>query len=184
MRHMLTPSIELVIKKEGGYSKAPLSDPGGETCFGIARNRHPDWQGWKIVDDLKVTGLISSERVWERCEGLIRKFYKEEFWDKLECNALPAGIDTMVFDIGVNQGKHTSAKCLQYACGASQDGIIGPNTLTSVKSSIPLVLLDKLLRRRLYYYGIVKDEENRKTNIQGWVNRALDIFSLCLEEVS
>lgn len=176
-------AFQLLMSKEGGYSKAPNNDPGGETAFGVARNRWPEWEGWKIIDDLKITGLLSDETIFERCEGLLKKFYKDHFWNKLKCDSLPEGIDTFIFDCAVNQGAVVAARVLQWACGAAQDGIVGDVTLSMVKKVKPVVLLDKCLRRRLYYYMLVRNEENRKTNGMGWINRNLDVYTLCLDEV-
>lgn len=189
MKHMFNPSLDLIIEKEGGkrrgYSNIS-SDPGGETLFGIARKIWPGWSGWRKFDEYRITGRFNpeaTENVYELLEKDIKKFYKENFWDAIKANELPAGVDTFLFDCAVNQGCRTAAKILQYAVGATQDGLIGPNTLESVKTKPPLLALDKCLRRRLYYYGIVKNETNRRSSMQGWVHRALDVYSLCIEDV-
>jgi lysozyme family protein len=38
--------------REGGYVNDPV-DRGGETHRGVARKFHPDWSGWKIIDQIK-----------------------------------------------------------------------------------------------------------------------------------
>ena len=42
--------IDIVFKAEGFYSN-DIDDSGGETLYGIARNKNPKWLGWKIVDE-------------------------------------------------------------------------------------------------------------------------------------
>ena len=49
---------DIVVKKiEKLYSNNP-QDAGGETVWGIARNKHPEWGGWPIVDQLKNQGIL------------------------------------------------------------------------------------------------------------------------------
>ena len=43
-----------VIKHEGYYANVE-GDRGGETYMGVARNLHPDWEGWKYIDAYKET---------------------------------------------------------------------------------------------------------------------------------
>ena len=41
-----------MLKREGFYNNDP-DDMGGETYRGVARNYHPQWEGWAIVDARK-----------------------------------------------------------------------------------------------------------------------------------
>lgn len=43
-----------VIKHEGYYANIN-GDRGGETYMGVARNLHPDWEGWEYIDAYKET---------------------------------------------------------------------------------------------------------------------------------
>ena len=43
-----------VIKHEGYYANVE-GDRGGETYMGVARNLHPDWEGWQYIDAYKET---------------------------------------------------------------------------------------------------------------------------------
>jgi lysozyme family protein len=51
------------------------------------------------------------------------------YWDPLQCNAMPPGLDLSMFDSGWNIGTVESAVQLQKVLGATQDGDIGPITL-------------------------------------------------------
>jgi lysozyme family protein len=65
---------EIVMKYEGGYVNHP-NDLGGETYKGIARNAHPNWEGWKFIDQKRPVP-----------EDLVRRFYYEQFWKPLRCD--------------------------------------------------------------------------------------------------
>ncbi len=55
----------------------------------------------------------------------LQNIYRKGYWDKCKCDDLPAGVDYAVFDAAVNSGPGRSAKWLQGAVGAKQDGGIG-----------------------------------------------------------
>lgn len=105
-----------VFKHEGGYVNDP-HDPGGETNMGISKRSYPK----------------------ENIRGMTREraaqIYRKDFWDKLKCDDLPAGLDLVAFDAGVNSGPARGAKWLQQAVGVTADGKIGPATLMAAKST-------------------------------------------------
>ena len=79
---------ERTIKFEGVYSNHE-ADIGKETVFGISRNYHESWLGWKIIDQYKtVTSdtktlnkvLLGNDELM----SLVEDFYKREFWDKIK----------------------------------------------------------------------------------------------------
>lgn len=65
---------------EGGYANNP-NDKGGETYRGIARNHHPKWAGWKIIDTYSKIGAEGSY-LNKLCDGndelqeLVAQFYE------------------------------------------------------------------------------------------------------------
>ena len=90
-------ALEITLKKEGGYAKG--SKTHGEYYCGISKRYHPHWEGWKIVDSIKAELGIKSNKKCPRkviylldrklaqkdeLSGLIEKFYKKEFWDRLD----------------------------------------------------------------------------------------------------
>jgi lysozyme family protein len=86
-----------------------------------------------------------------------------DFWNRTRCDALPSGIDLMVFDHAVNAGPDRAGRALQLACGqkrAEIDGAIGPDTLGQVSLSDTLTLLDALTAmqrtgyRQMAAYGL------------------------------
>ncbi len=47
------------MQHEQGYANN-TKDTGGETFMGIARNKHPQWAGWPIVDACRKAGQALS----------------------------------------------------------------------------------------------------------------------------
>ncbi len=100
-------AFDITMGHEGGYTNDP-DDAGGETYRGIARNYHPSWSGWNIIDDTKPN--IDNARM----DPHVREFYEASYWD---VNALDYFDDQDVanemFDTGVNMGTGRAGKFLQ-----------------------------------------------------------------------
>ena len=47
------------------------------------------------------------------CKDDIKPMYKERYWDVVQGDHLPSGVDTSVADFGVNAGPSRAAKRLQ-----------------------------------------------------------------------
>jgi len=138
----------LTLKSEGLYS-TNSADRGGETWKGISRNRWPDWEGWKLIDEIKAncagsqSNLIKALQYDEELEMKVREFFLVEFWEKLNFEKI--GNDWVaceLFDTAVNQGSGTAVKYFQQALNMlndnqkhfrdiEADGIIGPGTLAA-----------------------------------------------------
>jgi len=110
---------------EAGLSMDP-QDPGnwtggkvglGElrgTKYGIAASAHP--------------GVNIAALTPEMAAGI----RQAQYWAPNSCDALPAGLDLMVYDEDVNAGDARSAKLLQQVLGLTQDGVIGQETLAAL----------------------------------------------------
>ena len=114
-------------------------DPGGETIHGIARAFWPTWTGWKIVDSFKtISGFPGIFYYDATLNALVASFYKENFWDKIQGDAVNAQVlITQVFDSAVNQGEGAATKLLQDAINSVEncvavDGDFGPQTLANL----------------------------------------------------
>lgn len=72
----------------------------------------------------------------------VRALYMADFWNRCRCDALPAGIDLMVFDHAVNAGPDRAGRALQLAVGRRRDdinGAVGPATLGQVVQAAALL---------------------------------------------
>src|SRR6476659_2950754 len=92
--------LAFTLKDEGGYSDDP-ADPGGATNMGITLATYRQWADNPNLAPLQVRDL--SERT-------ARAIYRSLYWNPLRADALPAGVDLSVFDMGVNAGIWGSAR--------------------------------------------------------------------------
>lgn len=145
MRSSLPTALDHVRAYEGGYVNHPR-DPGGCTNLGITLatyRRHLDSRG--------------------TCAGLKRlkwpqaaEIYRRAYWAAVNGDDLPAGLDLLVFDMGVNAGPGTAIRLLQQVLEVEDDGVIGPKTLAALSRRDPLDLVDSYSARRITYYRRLK----------------------------
>ena len=181
-------AYNITLGHEGIYSNNP-NDPGGETYKGIARNIWPDWEGWKIIDDIlksKMHKSVNEEfSKSNKLQSEVARFYKKEFWDKANLSLFPQLISNEIFDTGVNQGLKRAVKYFQKSLNLlnqdqkthkdiDDDGVIGGKTkfafdrymLTSKYKSRSyernLNTLLKLMNGLQLYRYISITEENKK----------------------
>lgn len=82
-----------LLKDEGGYSNNP-NDSGGPTNYGIT-----------IADYRKyINKNGTATDVRNMTVDQAKAIYKPKYWDALNCDTLPSGVDYSVFDYGVNSG--------------------------------------------------------------------------------
>lgn len=181
----------LVGEAEGGWC-FNKKDKGKETIYGIARAYHPDWSGWKIVDEyaVKLTrgskAFISAVNNDEKLKELAHNFFYTYFW--LPCNAdkLPKEIAILTYDMEINSGNHAGQKALQKVLNLLgynllTDGMAGGKTISAsidcYNSNRDLFIETFLKYRYNFYHTIVTNDKSQLTFWKGWVNR-LRKFSL------
>jgi lysozyme family protein len=156
------PCLTFVLSAEGGYVDDPL-DPGGATNLGITLRVLSEWRHTAVTKD-DVRNLTDEEA------GAI---YRARYWNVVRGDDLPAGIDLMVFDAGVNLGTGRSARMLQAAVGVAQDGAMGPATLGAVQGQQDTPgLISKLADAREAYYHSLSTFPRFGTGWTTRVNRA------------
>lgn len=126
------------MKHEGGHA---IVD-GHETYMGIDRTKHPEWPGWKEIEDCREYGAPLTTD--PDLTNMVRMFYRAEFWGPLRCPEIDlAGQEVAeeLFEASVNCGKVNGVKFLQRALNALNakgrlfndlpvDGIMGTVTLS------------------------------------------------------
>lgn len=107
---------KIVMKNEGGYANDP-DDRGGETYKGIARNMHPDWTGWILVDAVKKMNPINLNAALENnltLQSQVLSFYKTEFWNVFKGDRIVSqNVAESIYDSAVNMGVGTAVKLVQ-----------------------------------------------------------------------
>lgn len=132
---------------EGTYSNDPI-DPGCETVGGIARRYWPDWEGWVVVDAAKsklgFKEVLASDSY---LQGMIKAFYKREFWDKFRLDELAHALAEEIFEQSVNLGLGKATEhlqkvlnCLnhknQWGADLKVDKTVGPATLARLGQAV------------------------------------------------
>ena len=153
--------LPVVLKHEGGWADHP-SDPGGATMKGITIGTFRDWRGATVTKD-ELRRITDAE---------VTAIYRQKYWDRLRCGALPPGLDLAVFDFGVNSGPKRAAQFLQRIVGVAADGIIGPVTLRAVWKHEGADLADALCDRRMTFLQGLK---TWPTFGKGWRRRVSDV---------
>lgn len=142
-------AFERLIGHEGGLVDHP-ADPGGLTKYGISQRRYPG-------EDIRGMTL-------ERA----RLLYRRDFWGQSGCDAVPDCIKFMMFDAGVNSSPATAIRLLQRTVGTTEDGILGPITLTAAGSMHPARLVSHL---SAHYLLFLTDLPTWPAFGKGWTRR-------------
>lgn len=125
-------AFERLIGHEGGYVNDPR-DPGGETNWGISKRAYP--------------GIDIAHMTREDARGI----YRKDYWERMMCDQYDGAIGFQLFDIAVNSGTGTAARLLQRAVGATEDGIIGAQTVGRVRAMPVAKVLMRLNAERIDY---------------------------------
>lgn len=167
MRANRDHAIDLILAQEGGYVDHP-SDPGGCTNRGITiatYRAHVDPHG--TCADLRAMS-----------DDVARSIYAERYWSAVNADALPSGLDLVVFDFGVNAGPARAARMLQRILGVAEDGSIGPVTLSAAFARDRENLIHDFSDDRLEYY---KGLKTWPVFGRGWTRRTEQIRNEALE---
>jgi len=181
-------AFDITMGHEGTYAKDP-DDSGGETYKGISRRFNPQWEGWKMIDD--VQNHPKFPRILKdlpQLQKAVKSFYKSYYWDINKLDEISSqAIAEEIFDTGVNMGRSRAAKFLQESLNYLNrnerlfddlivDGLVGPATLTALE----FVLMqgeEELLLKVLnviqgnFYLNYIKRSPTQEKYMRGWFNR-------------
>lgn len=85
---------DITLQWEGGYSNL-ADDPGGPTNLGIIQTEYNAYRSSKSLPLQSVRWITQAEA---------RDIYRHKYWDVMNCDNLPAGLDLAVYDAAVNNG--------------------------------------------------------------------------------
>jgi len=165
MKNNYEAALAHVLKSEGLWSDNP-ADPGGATMKGSTLVVYRNWKRNPHLtkDDLK---NIPDQEVHD--------LYKELYWDKIDGDMLPSGVDYAVFDSAVNMGVGRAAKLIQEAAGVAADGVLGPTSLSFIQKADPKELIEKFSQLKEAFY---KSLSTFPTFGKGWLNRVAEVKTL------
>jgi lysozyme family protein len=130
-------SLEFTLAEEGGFIDRTDDVRFAANCgITLARLRRFLRDPALGRDDIRFVPCVT-----------VRAVYLADFWNRARCDALPLGIDLMVFDHAVDAGPDRAGRALQLAVGTKRadiDGAIGPETLDRVDLADTMTLLNAL----------------------------------------
>jgi lysozyme family protein len=160
----------IVLGFEGGYVNDP-NDSGGATNKGITQNTYNLWrkshnlpeQSVKFIADSEVSAIYKG--IWKSCGSDLISVHKPLSGD-------------YNFDTAVNCGDSQAIKFIQRACGAKDDGILGPVTLRALDNYNDNEILDSIHRQRLLFYAnLAISQEHDRPSLKNWIWRATKLYS-------
>lgn len=101
-------ALGVTLVYEGGFSDNP-HDPGGATNLGITGRTLAAWRGHSVTS-ADVKALTRAEAA---------AIYRKQYWDAIDGDSLPSGVDLSVWDAGVNSGAGAAKKWLTRATRAT-----------------------------------------------------------------
>lgn len=159
--------VDIILRHEGGYVDHP-DDPGGATNMGITHKTLAQWRGAAVTKE-DVRNLTREEA----CD-----IYRANYWNALNCDNMPAGVDLVVFDFGVNAGVQRSAKLLQRIVHVEQDGQVGPITIGAVNAIDASFVVGAFSDARMEHYRSLPHWD---TFARGWTRRTAETRTEAME---
>jgi lysozyme family protein len=162
--------VDYVLQREGGFVNDP-KDPGGATNLGITIAVLKAWRK-RAVSVADMQSLTKAEAV---------KIYHARYWKAAWCDALPSGVDLLVFDAAVNSGIPRALSTLEKRLGigvpprphahqaAPQQHFQPENMLVNRLSKLcmPAVICGFCAERRAFYRSLPTFSHFGK----GWLSR-------------
>ena len=164
--------IPRTLSHEGGFVNDPR-DAGGATNLGITIATYRRY--------LNSRGTVADLKAMTRDQAVT--IYKRQYWDAVNGDKLPAGLDYAVFDYAVNSGPARAAKALQGLLGVAQDGALGPATLAAIGGRDVAALINGLCDQRLAFMRSIRGGKDWRAFSKGWTRRVEDVRSAALADV-
>ena len=149
MRRNFQEAMKLVFKWEGGYSDTP-GDPGGPTNYGITIATLALYRKARVTPaDVKALTRLEATSIYERY-----------YWDAINADQLPNGVDILAFDIAVNMGPRRAS-----------------GWLLETEAIEPIPRINELHKRRLSFWQHLASFARFG---RGWTNRESDVHACAL----
>lgn len=160
-------SFSYVLSHEGGYSNHP-KDPGGATNLGVTKKVWEEYVKRPVtIEEMKLLKVSD-----------VKSLYKEKYWDAINGDSLPSGVDHCLFDYAVNSGPQRAARLLQSIAGVIIDGKIGPKTLAAISVLNPVTLVYEICDGRLKF---LQSLPTFGTFGKGWTKRVKRVEAEALD---
>lgn len=162
--------MQVLFANEGGVSNN-AADSGGLTNMGVTQVVYDNYRLQKGLPQQPVTGATLGEAT---------EIYSEQYWAPCKGPQLPIPVDLCVFDAAVNSGVSRAGRMLQASVGATQDGVVGPQTLALVSQAAPVTLAGTFCdMREQFVRAIITANPSQIIFLDGWMNRINRIRHIC-----
>lgn len=132
MQENMERAIDFVLEHEGGFVNHP-KDPGGATNYGITKRTLEAYFGRPFtVQDVRNLSVDTAREIYER-----------QYWAHF--SGLPAGLDLVAFDFGVNAGPNRAMRHVNMR--RRLDGTFPPDMKA---------VIDNYCRTRLEFYQTLR----------------------------
>jgi lysozyme family protein len=176
-------ALDRVLDIEGRVRSSDPDDPGGDTYWGISRNRWPNWEGWS---------QLAYGAGARQMEPVVQAFYEEHFWNRLTCDEIEdAAVQYELLESSINVGVGTASRWLQRALNAlnvgqrlwddvTEDGKVGKRTLEAFRACAHRGRADALLvllncQQGSYYLDLTRSHPPMKKWLRGWIDRRVKL---------
>lgn len=156
------------LKWEGTWSNDP-HDPGGPTMRGIIQREYDAYRTRKSLPRRSVRQIEQAE---------LEEIYRTRYWDEVNGDLLPAGVDLAVWDFGVNSGPSRGIKALQRALGTKADGHMGELTMKALEQRDPDEIIAAIMADRRAFLRQIKTFWRFG---KGWLRRCDGVEKAALE---
>lgn len=159
------PAFEKTVRT---YERFALTDHPGDygrqTYAGISRRFWPGWRGWELVD--------AGESV---PEPLVQVFYRENFWDVVEGDAIAhQPTAETIFDWAVQRGVYQARRLALEVLGLPLTlGMVAAVRELNNLASPRVFVMDYGLRRLAHREAVVSRDVSQRQFLLGWLRRDL-----------
>lgn len=150
-------ALAALLQSEGGYSD-DARDPGGVTNLGVTKNVWEEWVRHPVTArDMKRLTIKD-----------VTPLYRRKYWNRVNADALPSGLDYAVFDAAVNSGPGRAVKWLQAVLDVPESGVVDAATLDAMSDwKLPQLITAYNATRLAFLYTL----PTWGTFGNGWTNR-------------
>lgn len=114
-------------------------------------------------------GMIPSNKpISQATKADCEKILQVMFYQDLGCDKMQAGVDLVVFNDGMGCGVEHAAKLVQRLVHVTEDGVIGPETLSAIEAMGAKRFIDAMHDADETYFAALK---NAPIYLKGWDRR-------------
>ena len=172
MRANFSKAHKIILGYEGGNVDNP-KDPGGRTSRGVTQ---------RVYSAYRNSIGKAAQDVYKATTAEVHDIYKRQYWDVCKCDALPSGIDLIVYNAAVNSGPKRAYKLLQASLNRVSnvqlkvDGTPGMITVQAAVNSPDHDLVVVEFGRK--YQAFYKSLSTFKTFGKGWTRRNSNVTKI------